>query len=306
MCSQPLRVNDGFSFNKICKYICLVPSGPPQNVTCTNITSSSITIEWEEPSPQHINDKQGITGYHLKVDGRTVGSTTTRSYTFSNLSPGVEYTLTILPVNSVGTSEDRHGAKFTCTTPSTSKCRLESVALHAQLLLNLTFTHHMLSVHTPHALSVHTTCSQCTHHMLSVHTPHALSAHTTCSQCTHHMLSVYTPHALSVHTTCSQCTHHMLSVHPPHALSAHTTCSQCTHHMLSVHPPHALSAHTTCSQCTHHMLSVYTPHALSAHTTCSQCTHHMLSCSTIVWCELPLLPDSVLKSHYPQLSKAFN
>ena len=262
-------------------------------MTVTNITSSSITIEWEEPSPQHINDKQGITGYQLKVDGRTVGSTTTRSYTFSNLSPGVEYTLTILAVNSVGTSADRNGAKITHTTPSTSKCRMESVALHAQLLLTLTFTHttcsqcthHMLSVHTPHALSAHTTCSQCTHHMLSVHTPHALSAHTTCSQCTHHMLSVHTSHALSAHTTCSQCTHHMLSVHTPHALSAHTTCSQCTHHMLSVHTPHALSAHATCSQCTHHMLSVHTPHALSAHTTCSQCTHQ---CTNHVWCELPL------------------
>ena len=88
----------------------------------------------------------------------------------------------------------------------------------------------------------------------------------------------------------------MLSVHTPHALSAHTTCSQCTHHMLSVHTPHVLSAHTTCSQCTHHMLSVHTPHALSTHTTCSQCTHQ---CTNHVWCELPLLPDSVLKSHYP-------
>ena len=113
-------------------YICLVPSGPPQNVTVTNKTSSSITIQWEEPSPQHINDKQGITSYQLKVDGQTVGSTTTRSYTFSNLSPGVKYTLTILAVNSVGTSEDRNGAKITCPTSSTSKCRLELAAMHAQ------------------------------------------------------------------------------------------------------------------------------------------------------------------------------
>ena len=54
------------------------------------------------------------------LDG-IVGNTTGRSYTFSNLRSGVEYTFTVLAVNAFGRSDERNGAVITATTSSESQ-----------------------------------------------------------------------------------------------------------------------------------------------------------------------------------------
>ena len=81
-------------------------------------TSTSITLTWSDPAPDKINDRDGITGFRLFREDQSQGDqfvaeVTTRTYQFTGLSPGREYTFKILAVNEQGPAPDRHAASFT-------------------------------------------------------------------------------------------------------------------------------------------------------------------------------------------------
>ena len=88
-----------------------VPSGPPQSVMTSSVTSSSITVQWGRVSC--IDRNSAITGYTVRY-GQT-GSTTTvmesvsgtsnsdRMFTASGLIPRTNYTFEVAAVSSEGT-----------------------------------------------------------------------------------------------------------------------------------------------------------------------------------------------------------
>ena len=87
------------------------PSGPPQSVMMSSVTSSSITVQWGRVSC--IDRNSEITGYTVRY-GQT-GSTTTvmesvsgtsdsdRVFTASGLVPRTSYTFEVAAVSSEGT-----------------------------------------------------------------------------------------------------------------------------------------------------------------------------------------------------------
>ena len=97
------------------KTICLLrttaPSGPPQSVIMSSVTSSSITVQWGRVNC--IDRNSEITGYTVRY-GQT-GSTTTvmesvsgtsdsdRMFTASGLIPRTSYTFEVAAVSSEGT-----------------------------------------------------------------------------------------------------------------------------------------------------------------------------------------------------------
>ena len=76
-------------------------------------TSTSITLTWRDPAPDKINDRDGITGFRLFRENQSIANVTNRTYQFTGLSPGREYTFKILAVNEQGPAPDRHAASFT-------------------------------------------------------------------------------------------------------------------------------------------------------------------------------------------------
>ena len=79
----------------------------PQNLTAFTITSRSIALTWIEP--HHNNDP--ITGYSVKYNQPVfLGSntltinSTEESVVITGLHPGVNYTFTVIAINSIGES----------------------------------------------------------------------------------------------------------------------------------------------------------------------------------------------------------
>ena len=79
----------------------------PQNLTAFNITSRSIALSWVEPHHNNVP----ITGYSISYndpdflgsDAVTINSTE-ESVVITGLHPGVEYTFTVVAINSIGES----------------------------------------------------------------------------------------------------------------------------------------------------------------------------------------------------------
>ena len=87
-----------------------VPSAPPDSVSISAVTSSSITVQWEMVPCIHRNGN--ITGYSVQYTGG--GSTQTMSVsadssggmvTISGLSPATMYLVQVAAVNSAGTGD---------------------------------------------------------------------------------------------------------------------------------------------------------------------------------------------------------
>jgi hypothetical protein len=84
----------------------LVPN-PPRNITITNSTDTSFTVNWEAPISGQpysgftvgLNDEQTIVGARLETVGQNA-----RSYTFSDLEAGTYY-VGVATTNSAGASE---------------------------------------------------------------------------------------------------------------------------------------------------------------------------------------------------------
>ena len=84
------------------------PSAPPTSVSVSEVTSSSITVQW---GPVDCIDHNGdITGYSVQygeVEGdrvvMMVEGDMNRRATISDLTPSTEYTVSVAAVNSAGT-----------------------------------------------------------------------------------------------------------------------------------------------------------------------------------------------------------
>jgi len=85
------------------------PSAPPTFVSISDVTSSSITIQWGAVDCIHRNGN--ITGYSVQYGVQGSGSTQTESVsggatteaTISELTPSTSYVIAIAAVNSAGT-----------------------------------------------------------------------------------------------------------------------------------------------------------------------------------------------------------
>lgn len=88
-----------------------VPDGPAQNVTAHPIDSHTVEVSWEDPEPRHIKPGFKITRY-LVIVGRRCGQGITKTITvaqsrrhsvqFSDLEPGTNYCVRVVPGNSAG------------------------------------------------------------------------------------------------------------------------------------------------------------------------------------------------------------
>ena len=84
------------------------PSAPPTSVSVSEVTSSSITVQWRKVDCIHRNGD--ITGYSVRygevgsAEGeRTVEMVSNRQATISDLTPSTEYTVSVAAINSAGT-----------------------------------------------------------------------------------------------------------------------------------------------------------------------------------------------------------
>ena len=97
--------------------IFLAPTGPPTSVTCTSITSNSITVKWGEVACLDRNGE--ITGYTARamtsgrVEGTAIVSGDVRQATITGLMPSTQYIFQVAAVNSAGSGRFSPIATFT-------------------------------------------------------------------------------------------------------------------------------------------------------------------------------------------------
>jgi chitodextrinase len=89
------------------------PSVPP-NERYTATTATSITLAWD-PS----TDNVGVAGYSLFLNNVKVGTTTQTSYTYSGLTCGTTYTISLQAFDAAGNGSDR---AYSTGTAATSAC----------------------------------------------------------------------------------------------------------------------------------------------------------------------------------------
>ena len=96
----------------------LVPSGPPQDLAVTSITTTSITLSWRDPAPDRINDRDGVRRFVVRRGKQQVANTTSRTYTVTGLSVATSYSFEVLAINDQGIAPNNHAARLTATSAS--------------------------------------------------------------------------------------------------------------------------------------------------------------------------------------------
>jgi chitodextrinase len=94
------------------------PPSAPTGLTATSVGQSSVTLSWTAST-----DNVGVTGYGAYLNGTSVGAPAASPYTFTSLSCGTSYTLSMDAADAAG----NRSAK-TSTTVSTSACPTGAVA----------------------------------------------------------------------------------------------------------------------------------------------------------------------------------
>ena len=97
-----------------CIFLFVAPSAAPKSITTSDVTSSSITVHWEEVECIHRNGN--ITGYSLQYEKQGSGSKqtvnkqtvnvsggATTEVTISRLQSSTAYIIEVAAVNSAGT-----------------------------------------------------------------------------------------------------------------------------------------------------------------------------------------------------------
>ena len=91
---------------KASSFLCAAPTGSPQNVRNTTVTSSAISVQWDEVPC--IKQNSDITGYTVQYrQTSSSGSETVEgrgNYTITGLTPFSSYSIRIAAVNSDGDS----------------------------------------------------------------------------------------------------------------------------------------------------------------------------------------------------------
>jgi len=93
-----------------------VPTGPPLGLAVASRTTTSISVTWRDPAPDRINDKDGVTGFVVKRNGRRVVSVTDHTYTFTGLQPATNYTFEVFAVYDQCRGTRKHAARLTAST----------------------------------------------------------------------------------------------------------------------------------------------------------------------------------------------
>ena len=108
--------------------ISLAPSAPPTSVSVSEVTSSSITVQW---GPVDCIDRNGdITGYTVRVRAsgeaeRTVSvDESVNEATSTGLTLVTEYTVSVAAENNVGAGV--YSSSFTIQTGGEFSCKLSS------------------------------------------------------------------------------------------------------------------------------------------------------------------------------------
>ena len=94
----------------------IVPTGPPTNVRVISRGPTFVTIEWNDPLPEDINDRDGIISYHIKLNGSNAGSTSERMFTLTHLQPGRTQHIQIIPVNDQGKAKEQFAGEASAIT----------------------------------------------------------------------------------------------------------------------------------------------------------------------------------------------
>ena len=92
-----------------CTILHSAPTAAPSNVSVTEVTSSTITVQWEMVPCTHQNGP--ITGYSVRYGVMGSGSTQTEAVsgtsetetTISNLASSTNYSIQVAAINSAGT-----------------------------------------------------------------------------------------------------------------------------------------------------------------------------------------------------------
>ena len=96
------------------------PSAPPTSVSASEVTSSSITVQW---GPVDCADRNGdITGYSVQYGSKTVsvsGDSSGGMYVISGLMPSTTYSIQVAAETSAGTGP--YTSPLTIETPYNSK-----------------------------------------------------------------------------------------------------------------------------------------------------------------------------------------
>lgn len=91
-----------------------IPPSAPSDLKATAIFSSQVILSWTAST-----DNVGVAGYKIYRNGTQIATTTSTSYTDSNLSPSTTYTYSVSAYDAAG-NESAKSNTVTVTTPSNS------------------------------------------------------------------------------------------------------------------------------------------------------------------------------------------
>jgi chitodextrinase len=86
----------------------------PSGLTAPNVGTTTVTLTWSASS-----DNVGVTGYDILRGGSVIGSSTSTSASFSNLTPGTTYAFSVRARDAAGNVSQSSGALSVTTTPAT-------------------------------------------------------------------------------------------------------------------------------------------------------------------------------------------
>ena len=92
----------------------ITPPSTPSNLTAIANSSSTISLSWTAST-----DNVGVTGYRIYRNSSLIATTTSTSYTDSNLSPSTSYTYAVSAYDAAG-NESAKSNSVTVTTPANS------------------------------------------------------------------------------------------------------------------------------------------------------------------------------------------
>ena len=130
--------------NLVCEMLFLslpVPNGPPTFPSSSDVTRSSVRLNWQQPEPQHRNGI--ITHYKIRLHNLNTSTyqyvtvyQSSGPYTVRNLRPFTQYNWAVAAVNINGTGP--YSSEYTIQTLPSGEKLIISVCYHVQCYFNFT------------------------------------------------------------------------------------------------------------------------------------------------------------------------